>query len=140
MSSAPLASVRLFSTDLDGTLIGNPESTLRFKQAWESLPMASRPVLVYNSGRLAKDTYAFIANRTLPEADYIIGGVGTELFDVKKQATLPEFTAQFGEGWDLAKVEEIVGHMNGVERQPPAFLHPYKSSWYWRRVDREKIP
>ena len=30
------------------TLLGNPESTLRFKSAWEALPRKQRPLLVYN--------------------------------------------------------------------------------------------
>ena len=47
--------IRLFSADLDGTLLGNPESTHRFKTAWESLDPATRPLLVYNSGRLIDD-------------------------------------------------------------------------------------
>ena len=68
--------IRLFSVDLDGTLLGNPESAQRFKEAWEALPRNERPALVYNSGRSVKDALSLIAARTLTEAEFIIGGVG----------------------------------------------------------------
>jgi len=139
MSNGNSGSIRLFSTDLDGTLLGNPESTQRFKKAWEALPPEKRPLLIYNSGRTIKDTLAFITARLLPAADFIIGGVGTELYDHRQQTEIPDFAAQFGEGWNLSKVEEIVGSMPGIERQPPEFLHPYKSSWYWHRIGRDRI-
>ncbi len=135
----PPAPIRLFSTDLDGTLIGNPESTQRFKQTWESLKPGLRPLLVYNSGRTVRDTQSLVTARRLPEPDYIVGGVGTQLHEWRARCEVAEFGAEFGEGWDLAQVEEIVGATAGVERQPPLFLHPYKSSWYWHRIDREKI-
>jgi sucrose-6F-phosphate phosphohydrolase len=133
------APIRLFSTDLDGTLLGNPESAQRFKHTWEMLPPQTRPLLVFNSGRTVKDTRALIDARKLPEPDFIIGGVGTQLHDPKQRPELADFGAQFGEGWDLAKVEEIVGATPGIELQPPEFLHPYKSSWFWHRADREKV-
>src|SRR4051812_46076232 len=132
-------SIRIFSTDLDGTLLGNPESALRFKQAWEDLTPSRRPILVYNSGRTVKDIRALVAARRLPEPDYIIGGVGTEMHFFRENRDAPEFNTQFGLGWDLAKVEAIMDATPGVERQPPEFLHPYKSSWYLHRADRTKI-
>ena len=75
--------IRLFSSDLDGTLLGNPESSQRFKTAWNALAPESRPLLVYNSGRLVADLRRWVDDGTLPAADYFIGGVGTQVFDVK---------------------------------------------------------
>jgi sucrose-6F-phosphate phosphohydrolase len=137
MSPKPI--IRLFSTDLDGTLLGNPESALRFKQVWEELKPGQRPLLVYNSGRTVQDIRGLVTSRRLTEPDFIIGGVGTELHHFASNRDKPEFNAQFGEGWDLAKVEEITRETPGVERQPPEFLHPYKSSWYLHRADRDQI-
>ena len=139
MSISGFPVIRLFSTDLDGTLIGNPESMHRFKETWESLPRETRPILVYNSGRSVKDTLTFSQTRKLPNPDYIIGGVGTEFHDVRHPGEVAEFIGQFGEGWDLSKVEKIVGSTPGIQRQPPEFLHPYKSSWFLDRADREQI-
>jgi hypothetical protein len=49
-----MASIRLFSTDLDGTILGNPEAAWRFGEAWQALPLARRPLLVYNTGRTVR--------------------------------------------------------------------------------------
>jgi sucrose-6F-phosphate phosphohydrolase len=139
MAPSPASPFRLFATDLDGTLLGNPESCHRFKQTWESLPRAARPLLVYNSGRSLADMRNLIADQTLPVADYLLGGVGTEFYDVAAESAPPEFSAQFGVGWDLPQIERIVSETPGIERQPPEFLHPYKSSWFWPRADAAQI-
>ena len=57
---------RLVVSDLDGTLLGNPEGTRRFKTVWTGLPPDTRPLLVYNSGRLVDDLRRFVDNGTLP--------------------------------------------------------------------------
>lgn len=139
MTNPTVSSIRLFASDLDGTLWGNPESMLRFKQAWEAMKSDARPVLVYNSGRSVENILSLCQGRRLPPPDFIIGGVGTELYDCRERHHIPEFGAQFGEGWDLAKIEELMRAEPGVESQPPQFLHPYKSSWYLHRADRLKI-
>lgn len=71
--------LRLFSTDLDGTVVGDNDATRRFRDFWHSLPEAKRPLLVFNSGRLIDDQLALLEEVPLPQPDYIIGGVGTML-------------------------------------------------------------
>ncbi len=132
-------SIRLFCSDLDGTLIGNPEATRRFKNAWENLSKTKRPVLCYSSGRTVQDTIDFLSGVPLPWPDYIIGGLGTQIYDTRRKHRFDQFNQLFGKGWDIKKVEEIVRSFPGVSLQPPQFLHPYKSSWYLRQVKSETI-
>src|SRR6478735_9090559 len=135
----PAPKIRIFSSDLDGTLLGNPESSHRFKAAWEALDPATRPLLVYNSGRLVDDLRHFIEDGTLPLADYYIGGVGTQVFDVKAGRLLVELHEHLADGWDLARVREITGHFPGVTAQPDQFQHDFKSSWFLEKARPETI-
>jgi len=136
--TAPLP-VKLFSTDLDGTLLGNPESSHRFKVAWEALTPEARPLLVYNSGRLVDDLSRFLGNGVLPQPDYCIGGVGTQVFDARAGRMLDELRAHLAESWNRAAVDEVVRQFPGVRPQPDEFQHEFKSSWFLDRAPPEAI-
>jgi len=131
--------IKLFSADLDGTLLGTRESTQRFTESWNKLPPGERPLLCYNSGRLVADILKVAADERLPQPDFVIGGVGTQLYDGRTHQPITEFDGQFESGWNLAKVEQILAAVPGVRRQPPEFLHPYKSSWYLPHASREMV-
>lgn len=126
--------IRLFSSDLDGTLLGSPESAQRFKAAWEMLDPAVRPRLAYNTGRFVDDLRRFVDDGTLPPADYYIGGVGTQIYDVAAGRMLEELQGHFAAGWDLTRVRELVGKFPGARPQPDQYQHAFKSSWFIERA------
>lgn len=122
--------VKLLCSDLDNTLIGKPDATIRFAKVWESLPDDVRPLLCYNTGRLLNDTVKLVSASDLPDPDYLICGVGTVIYDFKGKAVLKAFSEIMEEGWDKSMVESIVEAVEGARRQPPQYQHRYKSSWY----------
>jgi len=143
-----MSDVRLFCSDLDGTLVGNAESTRRFRDAWLDIPARRRPYLCYSSGRFVDDTLGLIESEGLPWPDVIIGGVGTQIWAAapgsdpagpRTGSDLPGFVERFGAGWDLPRVERVLEAQPGVIRQPEAFLHPYKSSWFLHGATAEAI-
>jgi sucrose-6-phosphatase len=134
-----MASLRLFCSDIDGTLVGNPESTRRFLKAWMGIPRSARPLLCYASGRLTQQVIDLLATGVLPWPDYIIGGVGTQLYDGQRKRPVRGIAAHFAEGWDLGRIQDIVGRVPDARQQPPGQNHPFKSSWYLPQATEEKL-
>jgi len=122
--------IRLFCSDLDNTLLGNPESAHRFVRAWEGLPPTRRPLLVYNSGRLVADMERLVSEGQLMAPDYYIGGVGTRIVNVHTGEKMEAFATHIREGWDLSRAEEITTQTPGTRKQPDEFQEEFKSSWY----------
>jgi mannosylfructose-6-phosphate phosphatase len=121
--------VRLFASDLDGTLIGgDPGGARRFRETWQALLRGRRPHLVYATGRLLGDAAAAVREAGLPPADFVIGGVGSEARD--HAGPLPGFADRFAEGWDRQQVEAIVSAIPGIARQATEYQHAHKSSWH----------
>ncbi|HXQ80190.1 MAG TPA: HAD-IIB family hydrolase [Opitutaceae bacterium] len=132
--------VRLFCSDVDGTLVGNPEASQRFKEAWERLPVRRRPLLAYNSGRLIDDLQRFYAEETLlARPDFAIGGVGTQIYDERAGRMLEEYFEHLAARWDPRGVQEVASAFPGVRPQPPEFQHTYKSSWFLEKATPEII-
>lgn len=131
--------IRLFSSDLDGTLVGVPEATSRFRDVWEAIPRECRPLLVYNTGRLLDDVHALVPVAGLPEPDLIVAGVGTMVYDRAGGTAHEAFTAELARGWDIEVVRRIAGALEGIRPQDEAYQHGFKSSWFLDDADPETL-
>ncbi|WP_020612098.1 HAD-IIB family hydrolase [Sediminispirochaeta bajacaliforniensis] len=133
---------RLFSSDLDGTLIGKPDATVSFKRSWEGLRRkkgSAAPLLVYNSGRLLSHTFELLKQSDLPDPDYLICGVGTLIYDFRKRELIKRFAETLNTGWDLKTVRACLDSFPDTEEQPPKYQNDFKSSWYIHDATPERL-
>jgi sucrose-6F-phosphate phosphohydrolase len=125
--------IRLFCSDLDGTILGSTVPAQRFCECWSERSVGDRPLLIYNSGRTVDNVARLVAARQLPAPEFIIGSIGTELSG-GDGALAQAFRARLGRDWDLDAVERIVAGHARVRRQPDALRNEFKSSWYWEHA------
>lgn len=139
MERRGLRPLRLFSSDIDGTLAGDREASLRFARFWNELDPESRPLLVYNSGRLIDDILEYTAEEGLPKADIVIGGVGTMLGADTHPHLALDYTTSIGVGYDAEAIAAVLDTMEGIEIQPQRYQHEHKSSWYFHDATEESL-
>ncbi|MFP4363529.1 MAG: HAD-IIB family hydrolase [Spirochaetia bacterium] len=120
--------VVLLSADIDGTLLGDTEGLAElgyFLQTQEKAEI----IFSYNTGRTVEKVIELIQQAQLPEADYIIGGVGTRIYSVQDNSYLPEFTASFSD-FDREKIHNLLSSaVKEIKLQDKGSQSRYKLSY-----------
>jgi sucrose-6F-phosphate phosphohydrolase len=131
--------VRLLASDIDGTLLGDEEAAERFRRTWRSLKSDERPLLVYNSARTADDILSLVEAKLLPRPDYVIGGVGTVIADVRIAGPLQAFIEELGPPFEAQAIAAVMQSIEGAAPQPDVHQLPHKISWHLPDVGEEWI-
>ncbi len=115
----------LLVTDLDNTLVGDPESTLRLNR-W-IVQRRNRLALVYATGRSYPSARTLKKQADLLEPDYWITGVGSEIY---YQNQLDRHWAdQISQDWDWETVWSIAMGCAELTPQDSDNQNPWKASF-----------
>ncbi|MFA9459326.1 HAD-IIB family hydrolase [Thiohalorhabdus methylotrophus] len=132
---------RLLATDMDRTLVPNglqrPEAGAldRFRD-WASAREPDH--LAYVTGRHRALALEVVAEYRLPEPDWLICNVGTEIYAAGAQQPLEEWEELLEKGFDAGAVRRWAeGVLPGARLQEPEKQSPLKVSFY---LDEEPEP
>lgn len=118
----------LIVSDIDGTMLGD-EAALAALAAWLA-PRRERISLAYASGRFLRSVHRSIRSTGLPEPDFVIGGVGTDIFDYRARRRAVDWPAVRAGSWSSGRVREAMAGVPGLREQPAQFQSAWKISYY----------
>jgi sucrose-6F-phosphate phosphohydrolase len=115
----------LLVTDLDNTLVGDDEATQVLNQFLQS--KRSQICLVYATGRSHASTRELIAQKQLLAPDYLIAGVGSEIYH---DGVLDLDSAEdLSQGWDKIARSSLAQQFSPLKSQSPKEQNPWKISY-----------
>jgi len=105
----PEGPIFMVVSDLDGTMVGDDATTLRFKKYWQREAVLRGCRLVFSTGRTLEQYLELAEEKagTLVEPDGLISGVGTRVYTCTGRGQWEEdkaWTAVLSEGWNESVV------------------------------------
>ncbi|NQE34050.1 sucrose-phosphate phosphatase [Microcoleus asticus] len=115
----------LLVTDLDHTLVGDDEATQVLNQRLHS--KRSQICLVYSTGRSHASTCELIAQKQLLEPDYLIAGVGSEIY--QNGALDLDWAEYLSQDWDKMAIASLAKQFSQLKSQSLKEQNPWKISY-----------
>jgi len=115
----------LLVTDLDNTLVGDDKATQVLNQFLQS--KRSQICLVYATGRSHASTSELIAQKQLLAPDYLIAGVGSEIY--QDGALDLDLAEDLSQGWDKMALASLAQQFSQLKSQSPKEQNPWKISY-----------
>lgn len=106
----------ILATDLDGTLVGDPEGLQQLLEFYQQQPFEI--TLIYITGRYYDSALTLIHQEGLPIPDLLVTDVGTSIYvgdNFKKDL---EWAELMQGDWMPEKIEEIAASVKGMTKQP----------------------
>ncbi len=118
----------LFASDLDDTLLGNEDALGRLAQALKHT--TNHLVIAYNSSRpCASQRKSLAEHVNLPQPDYLIGALGTEIESMKPGGSIKDYTRHFRENWNRDEIVKILRELLGFPPHDDQYQTEFKASF-----------
>ena len=125
-----LQNVWLLVSDVDDTLLGDNSALSTFAQAFEI--EKRRIIFILNSSRPCASLHHSIQqNPLIPQPDYLIGALGTEIEIARSGQLIKEYTATIKSEWDRDQVGSLMKELK-LQAHAEEYQTPFKASY---RVD-----
>ncbi|MGD2129204.1 MAG: HAD-IIB family hydrolase [Lysobacterales bacterium] len=134
IDAAPYRDRAVFS-DLDQSLLGDPESLKRFAQVLRE--NRRRVTFGIATGRRIDSALAVIKRYGLQAPDVLISGLGTRIHYGSALSEDQHWADHVDHDWNLSRVRRLLDELPGLELQPRNMQSPLKISWYY---DPSKAP
>jgi sucrose-6F-phosphate phosphohydrolase len=126
----------LLITDLDNTLVGDPEATEALNQSLQA--HSEQFYLVYATGRSYASARQLKQQAQLLEPDYWITSVGSEIYHQHQIDS--RWSDHLSQNWNRQAVSAIAKQFPALQPQPQSEQNPWKISfWLERSADVEII-
>ncbi|MGI9516398.1 MAG: HAD-IIB family hydrolase [Pirellulaceae bacterium] len=128
---------KLLVSDVDFTLLGNAEHLSRFAK-WLDEHRACIQ-LVLTSGRFIESIVDSVRETALPEPDYIVGGVGTEIQNYGDGTSIDAWDSDLAGNWDGDRVRQLLAEFDRLEPQADEFQSEFKVSYFLHEATPQEL-
>lgn len=120
----------LLVTDLDNTLVGNPDALDVLNDRLVQARQQQEILLVYSTGR-SLTSYRHLCTTThLLTPDILITSVGTEIYRSGQMPADVEWSTQLQQNWDRSLVQQVTSQFKSLNPQPEPEQRPFKVSYF----------
>lgn len=117
-----------FASDVDDTLLGNDSALANLAAALKK--SKSRIIIAYNSSRpCASQKRSLVEHVNLPEPDYLIGALGTEIQTMSSDEEFTVYTRQFSKAWNRDGIVRLMDSL-GFSAHQDEYQTQYKVSYH----------